>query len=89
MRVNARLDEEQTGRLDELSRRTGLSRSDVLREAVRRYYETVVGREGGSTAAALLASGFVGCAEGPGDLSTRYKDDLAELLAAKHGTSAV
>lgn len=35
---------------------------------------------------AFLSSGFVGCAEGPADLSERYKDYLTEGLERKHGS---
>ncbi len=34
---------------------------------------------------AFLSSGFVGCAEGPADLSERYKEYLTEGLERKHG----
>ena len=41
-------------------------------------------RERQSAAEILKKTGFVGCAEGPGTLSSTYKDDLAVLLAEKH-----
>ena len=35
---------------------------------------------------AFLSSGFVGCAEGPADLSERHREYLTEGLERKHGS---
>ncbi|HEY4103923.1 MAG TPA: hypothetical protein VGM44_08530 [Polyangiaceae bacterium] len=82
-RLNARLEPALEQKLAYLCRRTGLATSDVVREAIERYYETL--RAGGADARGILeASGFVAGGEGPADLSEQYKEHLVESLARKH-----
>ena len=84
MRVNARLDEARAAKLMELRSLMGRSTSDVLKQAI-----DCLHRERRLNArtelAGLLSSDFVGCAEGPSDLSENYKQHLLESLATKHG----
>ena len=42
-----------------------------------------LGEEGGRAAKALVTAGFVGCANGPADLSSSYKEGLARSLGKK------
>ncbi len=83
MRVNARLDLERQRKLEEIARRTGLSVSDILKEAIDVYHERLA--ENAATARRQLErSGFIGCADGPEDLSETYKAQLAESFERKH-----
>jgi len=82
-RLNARLDPEMERKVAYLRRRTGLGTSDLVRASLDHYYEAV--RSGGGKAREILeASGFVGGASGPVDLSERYKEHLAGSLGRKH-----
>jgi hypothetical protein len=82
-RVNARFDEAMNNKLNQLAEATGLSTSDVLREAVARMHASVTGagQAGRSRLDALV--GKYGSA--PADLSSNYKAELAASLAQKHG----
>jgi hypothetical protein len=81
-RVNARLDAQHAGKLEELARASGGSVSDVIRDAIDHYHAVKSGSlPGGRKALEKL----VGFAEGPADLSSRYKSALTESLSRKHG----
>ena len=71
-RINARLDDDLARKVDALRKRTGQSTTDILRASLESYYVTVT-RDAGP-AAGLAA--FVGCADGPADLSEDYKSKL-------------
>ena len=82
VRLNARLDEALAKKVEYLKRKTSGSTTDVLRRAIEHYYDSA--RKSSVQAAKILEeTGFVACASGPSDLSTRYKDELKELLAKK------
>jgi Ribbon-helix-helix protein, copG family len=82
-RVNARLDSTQAGKLAYLSEATGQSASDVMREAVDRYYEQVKSEKGKDR---RILNSLIGKYEGgPADLSENYKQYLTESLTKKHG----
>jgi hypothetical protein len=80
-RLNARLPADLARKTAYLQRRLKLSSTEVIHRALERYYEQVC-----SDAADVGASGladFVGCAEGPPELSSTYKSELARSLEAK------
>ncbi|MEW6166776.1 MAG: ribbon-helix-helix domain-containing protein [Pseudomonadota bacterium] len=79
IRINARLTGEDARRFRELQRRDHRSASDVIREAVREYHARHV-KPRKSAWEIMSQSGFIGCGEGPEDLSARYKEYLAEDL---------
>ncbi|MBL8515046.1 MAG: CopG family transcriptional regulator [Betaproteobacteria bacterium] len=82
-RVNARLDNVQAGKLAFLAEATGLSASDVMREAVDRFYMQVKQEKGSKRP---ILDSLIGKFEGgPPDLSTNYKQYLTESLMKKHG----
>ena len=84
MRVNARLDEDRAAKLQRLQLALHANASEVVKRALDVLHkEQCEGR--GAKTKALLASDFVGCAEGPEDLSSRYKQDFARALEGKHG----
>ena len=79
-RINARLPPELASKLSELRRRTGKSTTDLLREALEGYYDA----SRATDEPARLLGEFVGCAEGPRALSSRYKAELVRSLERKH-----
>ena len=83
-RVNARLDDIQAGKLAYLAETTGLSTSDVMREAVDRFYLQVKQEKGSKRP---ILESLIGKAKDglPADLSTNYKHYLTESLMKKHG----
>jgi len=83
MRINARLDSESEERLRCLEKETGLSVSEIVRRAIECFYLTLRS-ENADPGRTLMQTGFIGCAEGPSDLSTRYKQALRGLNR-KHG----
>ena len=84
MRINARLDEDHKRKLEYLMRVTGLRVSDIVKQAIDALYERAE-RAGGRPEQLLTKAGFVGCGEGPEDLSVAYKDALQVSIRAKHG----
>jgi len=82
IRINARLTGADAERFRELQQRGGLSASDLLREALREYHAAQL-RPRANALELLTASGFVGGGEGAADLSSRYKEHLAEALENK------
>lgn len=84
MRLNARISDEQAKQLEELRQATGGSTSDIVREALRRYYEEMCRRHV-SANQVLEQVGFIGCGEADPELSTRYKEALTGSLEQKHG----
>lgn len=75
MRVNARLDEARAAKLQQLQSSLGVSASEVIKRALDALHKEQC--DGGSAKTqALLSSDFVGCADGPEDLSSRYKQYL-------------
>jgi hypothetical protein len=84
VRVNARLDEAHSEKLEELCRRTGRTRTDVLKAAIDRYYAEVSGQPA-NAADVLARSGFVGCAAADSELASDYKGLLAKTLKRKTG----
>jgi hypothetical protein len=83
MRINARLDEESTESLKILKNSTGLTTTQIVKEALACYYRHKL-KDQKKGIQRLLESDFVGCGEGPEDLSENYKAYLAESLAEKY-----
>lgn len=81
-RINARLPEATARKVAYLERRTGMSATALVIASLERYYDEVLAAETGT---AHLLADFVGCAEGPADLSSTYKDELTRSLSRKHG----
>ncbi|MEE8523389.1 MAG: ribbon-helix-helix protein, CopG family [Thermoanaerobaculia bacterium] len=84
MRISARLDQNRSQKLDFLANATHLGTSEIVKRAIDVYYDQV--HEARPRPAEILErSGFVGCGEADPELSERYKERVAELLATKHG----
>jgi len=79
-RINARIPAEVARKTAYLERRTGKSTTEVVIESLERYYAAMTSEEG---APARLLADFVGCSEGPPDLSSSYKSELSLSLSAK------
>lgn len=84
MRINARLDETRSQKLEYLKKATHAGISEIVKEAIDVYYDRVKGKKP-RPAEIFRESGFIGIGEGPEDLSVRYKDYLTEALEEKHG----
>ena len=81
MRINARLDEDTQRQIEYITAATGQSVSHVVRESLARYYLEIKARQ--RPPMKFLA--LIGLGDsGRDDLSTDYKQVLAESLAAKH-----
>ncbi len=80
-RLNARLDAAVAKKLEYLKKRTRQSTTDVVRRSIELYYDSVAKND--EALELLEQSGFIGCAEGPRDLSKRYKAELMRILAEK------
>ncbi len=83
MRVNARLDDDRAEKLKQLQSLTHLGASEIVKRAIDVFHRQQTARPRAKLES-LLSSGFVGCAEGPEDLSSRYKEYLAGSLRDKH-----
>lgn len=77
MRVNASLDEARAAKLQQLQSSLGVSTSEIIGRALDALHKEQC-EDGGAKTQALLSSDFVGCADGPEDLSSRYKQNLAQ-----------
>jgi Ribbon-helix-helix protein, copG family len=84
-RVNARLDANRMRKLEQLASATGLSISDVIRDAIDHYADVRQAQNGPSAYEIMQRIGFIGCAKGPKDLASNYKKYLTESLQKKHG----
>lgn len=83
MRINARLDEEQTRKVNFLKEATDSSVSEIIKHALDQYYEDIRKTQI-NTIDLLRKTGFIGCSDGPSNLSTTYKAKLAKGLKSKH-----
>ncbi|WP_334168709.1 hypothetical protein [Methylobacter sp.] len=86
MRINARLDEHSEKNLEFIKQVTGENVTQIIKDLLEeRAQQLRQQNKPGSKLKALLESDFVGCAEGPEDLSANYKDYLYQGLKEKHG----
>ena len=81
-RINARLDEALARKVGLVQKRPRRSLSQVVQESLTRYCDEELS-EGGEPLSILKSAGFVGCADGPEDLSSGYKKDLTRSLGRK------
>jgi len=86
MRINARLDEKSEQDLLFIKEQTGETVTQIIKELVAERADVLRKQRGsGNKMQVLLQSDFVGCAEGPEDLSEKYKDYLHKGWKEKHG----
>lgn len=79
-RLNARMDEDLARKVRYLRERTGSSTTKVIIASLEAYYARLTQSE----EPASLLKDFVGCAVGPAELSSNYKEILTDSLASKH-----
>lgn len=84
MRINARLDDDHSDKVQYLINTQNTSISAVLKHAIDLYYDQARSNEY-SAKQGLSDTGFIGVGEADEDLSTHYKRHLATGLADKHG----
>ena len=81
-RINARVDDELARKIAYIRRSMKMSTTDVVTESIGHYYHTL--KSAGSRAREVLCeNGFIGCADGPEDLSIMYKNELSDSIAEK------
>lgn len=84
IRINARLTGEDAERFIELTQgEGGLSASDLLRDALREYYDRHA-KARPNAFELMRESGYIGGFDGPADLSSGYKDYLSAALEEKY-----
>jgi len=86
MRVTARLDDESEQYLEIIQKAKGFKTvTDVLKYSLQEV-ASHLGQQGkpGDKMKALLESDFIGCAEGPEDLSVNYKEYIYQGLKDKY-----
>ncbi len=84
MRVNARLDDDRAAKLQELQLKTQKGASDLLKLAIDCLYKEQV-ESARRKVQRILASEFIGCAQGPEDLAQEHGRYLINDLGGKHG----
>ena len=81
-RINARLTPALAGRFAQLRERTRKSTSQIVKESIQLYYE--LNNQQAATPQEIFARvGFIGCADGPRNLSRDYKKELVASLGKK------
>jgi hypothetical protein len=80
-RINARLDEAMSQKLEALRKLTGKSTSDILKGALELYFQRASEQQ--SPLQIMKRHGFVGSAAGEPDLSSDYKALLTKLIEQK------
>lgn len=83
IRINARLDEQAASDLEFLKVSTQKNNTEALKAAIR-FYADFLRNEAQRRKQALLDSGYVGSFEGREDLSSNYKDHVAEAIDEKY-----
>ena len=78
VRINARLDKKLADQVEALRRRTGKTLTQVIEESLQLYCQS---QRTGEVADGL--AGFIGCADGPEDLSVQYKAEFGRSLGRK------
>ena len=82
MRINTGLNDERTEKLKHIQSLTQLSVSEIVNPAIDLWRRQQAERPR-EKLDALLSSGFVGCAEGPEDLASQYKQYLTRNLEVR------
>ncbi|MDX2051760.1 MAG: hypothetical protein SFV15_05165 [Polyangiaceae bacterium] len=82
-RLNARMDQELARKVKYLRERTGSSTTGVIIASIEAFYTRFTQSE----EPGVGLREFVGCADGPSDLSSNYKEALLDSLANKHSSS--
>ncbi len=81
-RINARLTPDLASKIGEVQRRSGKSISAIITQSVERFCDAELSQQP-SAYKIMSESAFIGCADGPGDLSRTYKERLGRAWRAK------
>ncbi len=84
MRITARLDEQHVRQLEELQRRFGKTRTQILKEALELYFRTVSGNRSPRENNRRILERLAGIGEGPEDLAECHKQYLDRSWWEKH-----
>jgi len=84
MRINARLDEQAEKQLAFIRSATRQSITEIIKRSLDLYYQQLNDQKGIGTRK-FMHSDFIGCAEGPEDLSADYKRYLSQGWDEKYG----
>lgn len=84
MRVNARLDDSYQAKIDYMVDALHLSVSDVVREAIDRYYEAVRAEQVRRLRGLDAIVGMAESVDLPPDWSANYKKYVGEIIEAKY-----
>ncbi len=83
MHISTNLDDNYSQKLDYLTKATHKDVSEVIEQAIDRYYEYMKQTQANASEI-LQQSGFIGCIEAEPTLSESYKARLAEILEKKY-----
>lgn len=84
-RISARLDPQTAKRLERLLQETGLGVTDLICSAITEYFDLHIKGERDKKES-LRENNFIGCVDGPKDLSSSYKEVLTRSLSQKHSS---
>ena len=84
MRVNARIDDATSAKIERVRSLTGWTVTDIIKRGVALVEKEQVSTEKTAWDIAV-SSGIIGCAEGDSELSSNYKQVLLESLEKKLG----
>ena len=82
--INTQIDPATTDKLTYIQQQTNQTLADVLRDAIDSYYQKLKQQHKKTPFEILEESGFIGCCSVESDLSTNYKQVLANELEAKY-----
>jgi len=82
--INTQIDPATTDKLTYIQQQTNQNLSDILRDAIDSYYQKLKHQYKKTSFEILEESGFIGCCSVESDLSTNYKQVLANELEAKY-----
>ncbi len=85
MKISVTLDDDRAQKLKQLQVSTRLGIGEIVNRGIDLLYGEQVERSRNKIDS-LLSSDFVGCADGPEDLASDYKQYLTRSLDGKHGT---
>ena len=85
MKISVTLDDDRAQKLKQLQVSTRLGIGEIVNRGIDLLYGEQVERSRDKIDG-LLSSDFVGCADGPEDLASDYKQYLTRSLDGKHGT---
>ena len=85
MKISVTLDDDRAQKLKQLRVSTRLGIGEIVNRGIDLLYGEQVERSRDKVDG-LLSSDFVGCADGPEDLASDYKQYLTRSLDGKHGT---